>query len=205
MLVVGLTGGIGSGKSTVASLLAEEGAVVIDADKIVRGLQHPGSPIHTAIVERFGADIVAADGTIDRAALAGIVFSDGEALAELNAIIHPAVGVVIAERLAAEAETDHVVILDIPLLVESGRVNTAGVIVVDCPTDVAVGRAVEQRGMSEPDVRRRMAAQVSREERVAKADFVIDNGGERKALTDQVDRCWAWIESLVVAARETSR
>src|SRR5207248_2769863 len=128
-------------------------------------------------------------------ALAKIVFADSSALADLNAIVHPAVGTVIADRLAAEAETDHVVVLDVPLLVESGRSNAAAIIVVDCPEEEAVRRAVA-RGLAEDDVRRRMAAQVSRSDRLAKADLVIDNSGPPEALPRQIDRAWSWIESL---------
>jgi dephospho-CoA kinase len=139
---------------------------------------------------------VAPDGTIDRPALAAIVFHDPQALAELNALTHPAVGVLINEQLAAEAATDHVVILDVPLLVESGRTGTAGVIVVDCPAEIAIERLVTQRGMDEADARRRVQAQVSREERLAHADFVIDNAGSPEALEDQIDAAWEWIEGL---------
>ena len=196
MLVVGLTGGIGSGKSTVSALLAARGAVVIDADAIVREVQQPGTPVFDAIVERFGPGVVAADGTLDRQAVADIVFNDPGALADLNGIVHPAVGIEIATRLAAEAETDHVVVLDIPLLVEGGRHDVAGVIVVDTPVDVAVRRLVEQRGMSEEDARARMANQASREERLARADVVVDNSGSLADLEAEVDTAWAWIESL---------
>jgi len=117
--------------------------------------------------------------------------------------VHPAVGAVIAERLADEAATDHVVILDVPLLVESGRSNTAGTIVVDCPPDEALRRAVA-RGLPEEDVRRRMANQVSREERLAKADFVVDNSGPESALGAEVDRAWEWIESLKTRSGDDS-
>ena len=196
MKVIGLTGGIGSGKSTVSALLTELGAVVIDADLIARQVVEPGQPAHRALVERFGSGILAEDGTIDRPVLAEVAFADPAALADLNAITHPAVGEVIARRMDEEVGTDHVVVLDVPLLVESGRGGTAAVIVVDCPPEVAVARLVEQRGMSEEDVRRRMAAQASRDERLAKADFVIDNSGSVDALREQVAAAWAWIEQL---------
>lgn len=189
MLVVGLTGGIGSGKSSVSERLARKGAVIVDADAIHRENMAPGGRVHDAVLERFG--------TVDRPALAQLVFSDPAALADLNAITHPAVGAVIAERLAAEAETDHVVVLDIPLLVESRRAYpVAAVIVVDAPVDVAVRRLVEQRGMDEADARARIAAQATREERLANADFVIDNSGSLADLDAEVERCWAWIGSL---------
>lgn len=195
MLVVGLTGGIGAGKSTVSRLLAERGAVIVDADLIAREVVEPGGPAYQGVVDRFGKAVLLDDGTLDRAALAEVVFSDAEALADLNKIVHPAVGAVIAERLVEESPTDHVVILDVPLLVESGRTNTAGTIVVDCPPEEALRRAVA-RGLPEDDVRRRMANQVSREERLAKADFVVDNSGPVEALDAEVDRLWSWISSL---------
>ena len=196
MLVVGLTGGIGSGKSTVSRLLAERGAVIVDADVAARKVVEPGGPAYQGVIDRFGEGIVAPDGTIDRPALAEIVFNDPEARAGLEALTHPAVGVLISEQLAAEAATDHIVILDVPLLVESGRKGTAGVIVVDCPPEIAVRRLVEQRGMDEADARRRVAAQVGREDRLAHADLVIDNAGSRETLEREVDNAWAWILGL---------
>jgi dephospho-CoA kinase len=190
LLVVGLTGGIGSGKSTVSARLAQRGAVILDADAIHRDNMAPGGLVHDAVLARFG--------TVERPALAAIVFNDPAALADLNALTHPAVGQVIAERLTAEASTDHVVVLDIPLLVESkgSAYPMAGVVVVDAPADAAVARLVGQRGMSEEEARARMAAQASREERLAKADFVIDNAGSLDQLEHEVDRCWEWIQTL---------
>ena len=198
MKLVGLTGGIGSGKSSVAALLAERGAAIVDADAITRDLQRPGEPVFSAIVERFGSSVVAADGTLDRAALAGVVFGDPNALADLNRLVHPAVGVAIAEAIAARAGTDDVVVLDVPLLVESTnpRTDLAGLLVVDCPVDVAVRRLVDLRGMDEADARARIARQASREERVARADHVIDNSGPPDALPLLVERAWTWIEGL---------
>src|SRR5690606_17159930 len=197
VLVIGLTGGIGSGKSTVSAMLAERGAVVVDADAIVRELQQPGTPVFDAMVERFGREIVAADGTLDRAAVADRVFDDPAALADLNAIVHPAVGAEIARRLEELAPTDAVVVLDVPLLVESKNpYPVAGLLVVDVDPEVAVRRLVEHRGMREADVRARMARQASREERLARADHVIDNSGTLDDLARQVDEAWAWIEGL---------
>lgn len=193
---MGLTGGIGSGKSTVSALLAAKGAVVIDADAIVHEVQAPGGAAFQPIVDRFGPGVVTAEGTLDRPAIAAIVFNDPAALADLNAMTHPIVGQVIFDRLAAQAETDNVVVLDVPLLVETGRDNTAGVMVVDCPVEVAVARAVARGPATESDVRARIAAQATREERLAKADFVIDNSGDRGHLEAEVDRAWAWIQSL---------
>lgn len=190
MLVLGLTGGIGSGKSTVSALLAERGAVILDADRIAREVVAPGGPAHDALVARFG--------TTDRPTIAAVVFDDEEARRDLNAIVHPAVGAEMGRRLAEHA-ADDVVILDIPLLVETGgreRYGMAAVIVVDCPVEVAVRRLVEQRGMDEADARARVAAQATREERLAAADFVVDNRGSLDALHSEVDRCWAWVESL---------
>jgi dephospho-CoA kinase len=196
MVVVGLTGGIGSGKSTVSKLLAEEGAVVLDADAIVHEVQAPGGAAYEPMVEHFGAGVVRADGRFDRQAIAEIVFNDPEQLAALNGIVHPIVGRLIMERLQAETETDHVVILDVPLLVETGRSDMAGIIVVDVPVEVAVARAVARGPASEDDVRARIAKQATREERLAKADFVIDNSGSLEDLRTQVAKAWRWIQDL---------
>jgi len=174
-------------------MLEEHGAVVVDADRIVRELQRPGEPVFEAMVEEFGQRIVAADGSLDRQAVADIVFGDEEALKRLNAIVHPAVGATMAVRLAALAETDQVVILDIPLLVESGRDDMAAVIVVDVDPEIAVARLVELRGFSEDDARSRISRQASREERLARADVVLDNSGSVEHLRHQVDELWSRI------------
>lgn len=197
VLLMGLTGGIGSGKSTVSTALAHRGAEVIDADAIVREVQRPGTEVFDGIVARFGDDVVRPDGTLDRQAVADIVFADPAALADLNALVHPAVGAEIARRLEEAAATDGVVVLDVPLLVESGRDDMAGMIVVDTDPDVAVERLVSQRGFTEADARARMARQASRDERLARADFVIANDGDRDALMARVDECWDWIELLL--------
>jgi dephospho-CoA kinase len=195
--VIGLTGGIGSGKSTVSALLAARGAVVVDADAITRELQQPGTATFAAMVERFGPGIVAPDGTLDRGAVADIVFADAAALADLNKIVHPAVGAEIARRMQELAEGDAVVILDVPLLVEaSNRMPLAGLLVVDVDPEVAVRRLVEQRGMREADARARIANQASRADRLARADRVIDNSGTRDDLVAQVDAAWDWIGAL---------
>lgn len=196
MILVGLTGGIGSGKSTVSALLAERGAVIVDADAITRDLQQPGSPLVTALAERFGDAILGPDGELDRAALAAIVFNDAEALKALNAIVHPAVGKEIARLVTAETATDHIVILDVPLLTENPRDNLQGKIVVDVPVEVQVERLVKLRGFAEADARARIASQATREDRLRGASIVIDNSGDRDALGPQVDRVWAWLTSL---------
>lgn len=193
---MGLTGGIGSGKSTVSALLARRGAVVVDADAIVREVQAPGTPVLAAIVERFGPGVLGADGALDRQALADVVFTDDAALADLNALVHPAVGAEIARRLEEAAGTDAVVVLDVPLLVESGRDDMAALLVVDVDPEVAVRRVVDQRGMREDDVRARIARQASREDRLARATIVIDNGGTRDELEAQVAAAWEQIQAL---------
>jgi dephospho-CoA kinase len=198
VIAVGLTGGIGSGKSTVACLMAERGAVVIDADAIARQVVEPGGPAYQGVVERFGPGVVAADGTIDRPALAAVVFGDAEALADLNRLTHPAIGAEISRRLAEEAGGDRVVVLDVPLLVEAGRrrPELAAVVVVDVPEELALARLIEGRNMDPDDVRARMARQASRQERLAMADYVIDNSGGLDSLAQQVDRAMEWIRSL---------
>jgi len=196
VVLIGLTGGIGAGKSTVSAALAERGAVVIDADLITRELQEPGQPVLQAMVDHFGPQILDADGRLLRQALADVVFQDADALKALNGIVHPAVGAEIAERLQREADTDHVVVLDVPLLVESGRDDLAALLVVDADPEVAVDRLVAHRGFDEADARARISRQASREERLARADFVIHNDGSRAELDPQIDAAWKWIEEL---------
>ena len=199
MIEVGLTGCIGSGKSTVARALAGRGAVLLDADAIVAELQQPGHPVQDAMVAHFGPSILRPDGHLDRKAVAGIVFGDPQELAALNAIVHPAVRAEMAARRQALAGGEEVVVAEIPLLAEAGperRRGLAGIIVVDVDPDVAVGRLVADRGLTAAEARARLARQASRAERLALADFVIDNNGTRRHLADQVARCWEWIESL---------
>ena len=196
MRVIGLTGGIGSGKSTVSALLAARGAVIVDADAITKELQQPGLPVFDAMVERFGPGIVAADGTLDRQAVADIVFNDPEALADLNHIVHPAVGEETTRRILEQADTDNLVVLDIPLLVENaGKRPVAGVIVVDLDPEVAIRRLVA-RGLREEDARARIARQATREERRAMADVVLDNSGTLEDLAAEIERKWPEIEAL---------
>ena len=195
MIVVGLTGGIGAGKSTVAAGLESRGAVIIDADRIAREVVQPGTPALGALAERFGPGIVAADGSLDRAALAALVFRDPAARADLEAVTHPAIQQEMARQTATWAESDRVVILDIPLLKER-RPPMVGVIVVDVPEEVAVERLVAQRGFDADDARRRIAAQINRDDRRALADVVVDNSGDRAQLEKELDRVWHWLGSL---------
>lgn len=197
MIVVGLTGGIGSGKSTVSRLLARRGAAVLDADDLVHELQAPGGEAFEVIRRRFGPAVVAPDGSLDRSALATTVFADHDARVDLERLVHPLVRRVIRERISALRDTTTAVVIEIPLLAE-GRAgySLSAVMVVDCPVDTAVRRLVEGRGMSEADARRRVAAQAGGEERRAIADFVVDNSRDLAALDREVDRAWSWIQGL---------
>ena len=196
MILVGLTGGIGAGKSTVSAMLAERGAVIVDADQIARDLQLPGSPVLEAMAERFGLHILLDDGALDRAAVAKIVFNDETALKDLNGIVHPAMQSEIQRQIDEQRSTDRVVVLDFPLLGENPRKGLAATVVVDIPVDVAVQRLVDQRGMNEDDARARINSQLSREERLASATHVIDNGGGRDSLNRQVDELWEQLLEL---------
>ena len=201
MLAVGLTGGIGSGKSAVADLLVERGAVLIDADRVARQVVEPGGPAYRPLIDRFGPGIVAADGTIDRQALAAVAFADEESRLALNAITHPAIGIAMIEARDALADTDAIVILAIPLLTAAHRdtVRLHKVVVVDCPTDIALERLIAQRGFDRADAEARIRSQVSREERIEEADYVLDNSGDRDALVREVATLWDW---LLAAAAE---
>lgn len=196
MILIGLTGGIGSGKSEVARLLTNRGAILIDADQIVRELQRPGAEVYLKMVELFGPEVVASDKSLDRAAIATRVFSDSNLLKTLNELIHPIVRRVMNERIESFRETDKVVVLDIPLLVENPREGLDGVLVVDLDADLALGRLVEQRNMSVEDANARIAKQATREQRLAIADHVIDNSGDRTQLEEKVETAWSWIQSL---------
>lgn len=195
MLLLGLTGGIGSGKSTVSAEFARRGAIVIDADLVVRELQSPGGAVLAAMVEHFGDGILAADGTLNRQAVADIVFNDPEQLKALNALVHPKVGEEIDGRIEAQRDTDNVVILDVPLLVESKAYETEGIIVVDTDPEIAVQRLVEFRGFNADDARARMKLQATREERRAVAAFIVPNDGSQEDLMAHIDECWTWIQS----------
>ncbi|MEU3992801.1 dephospho-CoA kinase [Streptomyces platensis] len=190
MVKVGLTGGIGAGKSEVSRLLASYGAVIVDADKIAREVVEPGTPGLAAVVEEFGADVLAPDGTLDRPKLGGIVFSDPGRLKALNAIVHPLVGARSAE-LEASAGPDAVVVHDVPLLTENGLAPLYDlVVVVDAALQTQLDRLVRLRGMAEDEAKSRMAAQATREQRLAVADLVIDNDGPLEALEPQVHAVW---------------
>ncbi|MFF2806915.1 dephospho-CoA kinase [Streptomyces sp. NPDC058000] len=190
MVKVGLTGGIGAGKSEVSRLLASYGAVIVDADKIAREVVEPGTPGLAAVVEEFGADVLAPDGTLDRPKLGALVFSDQEKLKALNAIVHPLVGARSAE-LEGSAGSDAVVVHDVPLLTENGLASLYDlVVVVDAARQTQLDRLVRLRGMSQDEAAQRMAAQASREERLAIADLVIDNDGPLEALEPQVREVW---------------
>lgn len=191
MLSVGLTGGIGAGKSEVSRLLVECGAVLIDADRIAREVVAPGTPGLEAVVEAFGQDILAEDGSLDRPRLGSIVFADPEKLAVLNSIVHPLVGARARELQEAAAE-DAVVVHDVPLLAENGLAPQYDVVVVvDASPETQLDRLVRLRGMTEEDARARMAAQATREERLKIADIVIDNDVSLEQLKQRVREVWA--------------
>lgn len=190
MLKVGLTGGIGAGKSEVSRLLASYGAVVVDADKIAREVVEPGSPGLAAVVAEFGTEVLTGDGALDRPKLGSIVFADPARLQALNAIVHPLVGRRSAE-LEAAAGPDDIVIHDVPLLAENGLAKLYElVVVVDASPATQLDRLVRLRGMAEEEARSRMAAQAGREQRLAVADVVLDNDGPLDALEPQVRRVW---------------
>ncbi len=198
MLAVGLTGGIGAGKSMVANLLVGKGAVLIDADRVAREVVIPGGPAYQPMVDRFGPGILDTDGNIDRPAVAAIVFGNPEALADLNAITHPAIGVAMIQRKDEFADTDDIVVLDIPLLkpVHRETLSLAAVVVVDTPVDIALDRLVNLRGMAREDAEARVAAQIDRPTRLEGADLVVDNSGDEQHLAGEVDRVWGELVKL---------
>ena len=191
MLLVGLTGGIGSGKSTAARMLRERGAVVFDADVLAREAVAPGTEGHRAVVERFGADVLAPGGELDREALASVVFADPAARRDLEAIVHPEVRRLFAEGSEEYRDTDRVVVLSAPLLVETGMHSAFNVlVVVAVPVPVQVERLMRDRGMSEDAIRARIDAQATLEDKAAVADILLDNEGSLEELERQVDRIW---------------
>ena len=232
MLDIALTGGIGSGKSTVAEMLAAKGAVHLNADAIVHELQQPGGAVFKAMVERFGEQIVSDSGTLNRQAVADIVFNDESHLKALNEIVHPEVRAEMQRRRDEHLGQGSVVISEIPLLVESRlkankaagdeasqtagaaaqsaaqadappQPNFAGIVVVTADPEVVLGR-LASRGVSEEDARSRMKNQASNEERLAIADFVIDNSGSPSSLEAEVDRCWNWIMELAAESKSST-
>jgi len=198
MLTVGLTGNIGAGKSTVADLLVAHGAALVDADQVAREVVEPGAPAYQPLVDRFGSDIVDADGRIDRPALAAKVFGHPEELEALNAIIHPAIGIAMIEGKDAHVGTDRIVVMDIPLLRDFHRELLAldAVVVVDVPPELALERLTSLRGMAEDDARARQASQPTRTERLTGADFVVDNSDGTDHLAAEVDRVWAALVAM---------
>jgi len=193
MLMVGLTGGIGAGKSTVAAMLADRGAVVIDADRIAREVVEPGTPTLAKLVERFGPGILHADGSLDRPKLAAVAFVDDETRKELEAITHPAIGEEFLRRVA-EAPAEAVVIHDVPLLVESKRgFEYACVIVVEAPLELRLDR-LEARGVDRDDARRRIGLQATDEDRRKVATWVVDNAGDLAHLEKQISDIWIELE-----------
>ncbi|UOW00481.1 dephospho-CoA kinase [Agrococcus sp. SCSIO52902] len=204
MPLVALTGGIASGKSTIAGRLAELGAVVVDADAVVRELQQPGEPVLAAIAEAFGPQVLRADGSLDRAALGAVVFADDAARRRLNAIVHPAVSAESGRRFRAALEADPaaVVVYDVPLLVEARPDDPWDLVVVaHAPEDIRVQRLVALRGMTEADARARVASQASDERRLAIADVVIDTGGDLDATVAQTDALWRRLSQEPVGGR----
>lgn len=203
MLLVGLTGGIGAGKSTVADLLTERGAVLVDADEVARAVVETGQPALAKLVDRFGAGILDADGRLDRPALAKLAFVDDQSRRDLEAITHPAINEEFGRRVAA-APSDAIVVLDVPLLVESPQARERGyetVIVVEAPRPVRLAR-LEARGVDRADAEARMAAQAGDHERRKIATYVLDNSGDHASLRRQVDEVWADLQRRHRGAQE---
>ncbi|MEU9239868.1 dephospho-CoA kinase [Streptomyces sp. NPDC048385] len=206
MLKVGLTGGIGAGKSEVSRLLVGHGAVLIDADRIAREVVAPGTPGLAAVAEAFGPEVLAADGSLDRPKLGSIVFADPERLAVLNSIVHPLVGARSRALESAAAAADAVVVHDVPLLTENGLAPLYDlVIVVDAAPETQLDRLTRLRGMTEGDARARMAAQATREKRLAIADIVIDNDVPLDALRRRVGEVWTDLVRRARAAGSDER
>ena len=198
-----ITGGIGSGKSTVSAALETRGAKLVDADEVVRELQRPNGEIFTNLVQEFGEIIINEDGQLNRQKLADIAFSNPADLEKLNKIVHPAVGKEMAKRRNAFIRQGYIVLVDIPLLVTpEGTLarkeyqDFTGKIVIDCDEKIAVARLVKFRGFREDDAWARIDKQASRKQRLEFADFVIDNNGDNDSLEVQIDSCWSWMASL---------
>jgi len=200
VLLVGLTGGIGSGKSTVARMLEKRGAVVFDADVLAREVVEPGTPGHAAVIERFGANVLGPGGELDREALASIVFADPAARRDLEAIVHPEVRRRFAEGTEAYRDTDRVVVFSAPLLVETGMHSAFDLLVVTSASTAAqIGRLMRDRGMSEDTVRSRIAAQATPEARAEVADIVVDNEGTLEDLDRKIERLWVDLSARATA------
>ena len=202
MIVIGLTGGIGSGKSTVSDRFVDRGAILIDADQIVKELQQPGQIVYSEMVKQFGKDILNEDETLNRQAIAGLVFNDKDSLKRLNEIVHPPVNKEIRSRIREQADSENLLVLDIPLLVEGiiaggpPRYVVSGILVVDTPPEISVQRLIEYRGFTEEDARSRIKAQVAREKRLEVADFVIDNAVTLNELEPQITSALSWAMNL---------
>lgn len=200
MLVVGLTGGVGSGKSTVAHLLSEHGAVIVDADAIARAVVEPGTEGFASVHAAFGNEVLGADGSLDRRALAALVFRDAEARAELERIVHPLVRRQ-SDLMTALADDDAIVVHDVPLLAETGRTEAYDlIVVVDASEDLRIERLRHSRGWDRASSSARMAAQATREDRLALADEIVLNDGDIDHLEDQVDRLWERLQERAVGA-----
>ena len=208
MAEIAITGGIGSGKTTVAKLIVNRGAVLVDADQIVKDLQKPGGKVFDKIVEIYGNEILLGDGELDRQKIAEIVFNDERELSTLNDIVHPAVGEEMGIRRKEAIKQGNVVLVDIPLMVTpEGKLGREeyklfdGIIVVDCKVETAVLRLVQQRGFDEKDARARIAKQATPKQRRVFADFLIDNNGSEENLSKQIEKCWEWVRSLSAKKR----
>jgi dephospho-CoA kinase len=199
MIIVGLTGGIGAGKSTVSAMLAQRGAAIVDADQIARDLQGPGTPVVLAMAERFGSGILDEHQGLIRSAVAEIVFADPAALKDLNKIVHPAMQAEIAAQINVHSATDRIVVLDFPLLTENPRSDLDATLVVDVDPEIAISRVVAHRGMDEADARARVSRQATREDRLAIATHVIDNSGDTAALEERVAEVWAELVTLAAS------
>lgn len=203
MLKVGLTGGMGSGKSSVARMLAERGAIIIDADRIAREIVEPGQPALAELAEVFGGEVLNSDGTLNRAELAARAFVDEESTAKLNAITHPRIQERTRELFAA-APDDAMVVHDMPLLLETGGHEDCDlVMVVEAPLETRVTRLAESRGVDEADARRRIAAQSTDEDRRKIANIVVDNSGTEEDLRRQIDRIWTMVLSTALQLKNS--
>ena len=195
MKLIGLTGAIGSGKSSVSQRLAQKGALIIDGDAIAKQLQQKGSPLLEKMVHAFG-DVLLPSGELDRQKVAQIVFNDTEKLKQLNGIMHPAINDEIMRQVHEQIDTQQIVVLDMPLLVENPRTGFSALVIVDIDPETAISRLVSHRKMNKDDARKRMSSQATREQRLSVADRVIDNNGELSELQAQIDDLWDWFATL---------